>query len=239
MPETNLPLIDPKVSKEVKAKRLRIARGLLCLSRNMIEKRYGLSQRSLQGWEDARRGGLTNKSAKRIIEIYRQEGLDISFEWLVNGIGEPPRLIERKITDFSGLITRQCNEEEIHSQQQELEQIAKELMIFREAYPDYMDMVVPDDAMLPRFIQGEFVAGCRFFGENIENILHEDCIVHLENNEILLRNIRPGNNSNLYTLACTNINTSHIEQPFLYNVPLISAAPVIWARRRRLIKLLK
>lgn len=221
---------DPKASKFARAKRLLAARHLLGLSRDTLGERHGITRGTLQNWETPiRRNGLTLNGAKRIAHALKAEGLNCTVEWLMYGVGDPPQITENLLTAFATKsIDMKPNEE---TEQEETAQISKELLIFREAYPDYIDMIVPDDAMAPRFIEGEFIAGRRRFGDNIDSVLQLDCIVHLADNEIILRNIRPGSQPGLYTLACTNPNTK-IKKPFLYDVELLSAAPVIWARRR-------
>lgn len=222
---------DFKVSKLARAKRLLLARNLLGLSRNSVGERHGIPRGSLQNWETPiRREGLTENGAKRVVKAFSAEGLNITYEWLMFGIGAPPQITNRLISD--ALETIHQPEDNIKlTKEAELTQISKELLLFREAYAEHVDLVVTDDAMLPRFIKGEFVAGRRRFGKNIETALQQDCIVHLANNEILLRNLKVGSKNNLYTLACTNPYTT-VEKPFLYDVEVLSAAPVIWTRRQ-------
>lgn len=224
-------ITDPKSSDKARALRLRTLRNLLDLSRNDIDKRHSLPAGTLQNWEDARIG-LTQQGARRVIQIYKKEGLNCTFTWLMFGAGDAPKITERFSIDLSAFSALGGEERSPVKDEEELAQISKELLLFRQAYPEYIDIVVPDDAMVPRFIAGEFVAGCRLFGKDIDKAMQLDCIVHLNDNEILLRNLRHGSRTGVYTLACTNPNTN-IDKPFLYDVEVLSAAPIIWARRHK------
>ena len=86
--------------------------------------------------------------------------------------------------------------------------IVQELLTFRSLNNNTIDFIVTDNGMTPQFPSGDYVAGCRRKSEDIGALLGEDCIVETENNEILLRRLKHGSSDHLYTLICTNVNTS-------------------------------
>ena len=84
--------------------------------------------------------------------------------------------------------------------------------------------------MEPKFIKGEYVAGIRRYKQSINDLVGLDCIVVTTEGELLVRKIRTSEAPGFYTLSSLNLNTT-ITHPVLYHVELISAAPIIWARR--------
>jgi hypothetical protein len=152
-----------------------------------------------------------------MLKIFQDEGIQCSFEWLFNGIGEhyqSPRI-------------------RIEIPPSEDEAITRELKSFLEHNPGAIDYLVSDDTMAPWFQVGDFVAGIRYFppfhslNERIKNM---PCIVQAEPGGTLVRLVTPDDNG-FYTLSCTNLNAS---TPILENVKLITVAPIIWLRRKKI-----
>ena len=75
-------------SKSARSKRLMCMRGMIGLSRREFCEKYDLSPGTLQNWEKARFGGLTEKGARRMIAHFKEEGVYSSFKWLMYGEGE-------------------------------------------------------------------------------------------------------------------------------------------------------
>ena len=206
--------------KILRAARLKKLRKMTHYSRKAFSEKYNVSQGTLQNWETARFGGLTEKGASIMIQALNNEGLFCSFEWLMYGIGSSPVL-----TDTTSKL--KVKSENINKLPQK-EIIASELELFHSLTPDSIDYTVSDDAMEPFFCNGQILAGRKRTGKKIENLINRTCIVET-NEEILLRYIKKGSNSNTFNLICLN-RDSQIEQPFIYNATLISAAPITWMR---------
>ncbi len=86
--------------------------------------------------------------------------------------------------------------------------------------------------MEPQFIKGEIVAGIRRYGAELEKLIGQVCIVLIQNQgEFCLRTLQKGNLPGLFHLTTTNSKT-HAAQAFMSDVKIVSAAPVIWARRK-------
>ncbi len=227
-------LSDVKSSREARAKRLKSLRKMTHLSRNMFSTRYGIPSGTLQNWESARFGGLTEKGAKNILSAIRHEGVYCNFEWLMYGIGPSPQITDRLFESGSAgeqTLTDEQRENQEADMDNQLAIIAQELLLFRKLNPNAIDFVVRDDGMEPFFILGEYVAGCRRYQKNINTAIGQNCIVQTAAGDTLLRHLRQGSAPELYTLLCMN-PTAQVEYPTLYDVKLVYVAPVIWTRRQ-------
>ena len=218
------PSVDIKesslTSPQSRASRCLLLRDMMGLSREAVRLRYGIARGTLQNWESARFGGLTQKGAKIIITASRAEGIDVSMQWLLYGIGTEPRFVSAADTDISG-------SKNIVVTDQEMQNVSKMLNTFRAHHPDCIDMFVQDDAMSPLFNPGEYVAGNRKYLSDIESAVGLQCIVQTQDSGNLLRYLKLGDEINLYHLISLN-HDSAVSQATLYNIPIISAAPVVW-----------
>jgi len=217
-------------SPDARAQRIRDVRDALRLSRPKFADRLNevlggakkaaekppIPLGTLQNWEEARFGGLSQKGAKLLVKGLFLLGVECTAEWLMYGTGNPPLII------FSSRL-QQPQEEKI---------ITQELKLFYQLNLNAVDVIITDDSMSPRFEPGDHVAGRRYFEDDINNAVGEPCIIHTqENSSILVRILQAGNKKGLYTLTCTNPST-HTENPLLENIKLFSAAPILWIRRK-------
>lgn len=209
---------DPKE----RGKRLKLARNMAGLTREELEQKYGISASTIQSWEAAKAGGLTEKGANRAISVFRQEGIWCTIDWLLNGLGAPP---QASSTYFHGV-----QEETTHSSISDDQAIQQELTKFRVLHTEVLELIIADDAMLPYYQIGDHVMGKPKQGDDIQSLVGSDCIVETVEGEILLRRLRVGMHSGIYTLFCTNPDTE-VLHPTMYNQKLKSAAAVLWKRR--------
>ena len=223
---------DVKSSREARAKRLKSLRKMTRLSRNIFSSRYGIPSGTLQNWESARFGGLTEKGAKNVLSAIRSEGIYCNFEWLMYGIGPGPQITDKL---FENTNTQTLNPTGYDDQETDIDTqlaiIAQELLVFRKFNPDAIDFVVRDDGMEPLFILGEYVAGCRRYQKDISTAVGQNCIVQTAAGDLLLRYLRHGSAPDLYTLLCMN-PTTRVERPAIYDIELTYVAPIIWTRRK-------
>lgn len=221
---------DPRSNKEARARRLESLRGLTRLSRQDFAKKCGVKPGSFQNWEGPRFGGLTEKAAKKILRGIKSLGIHCTLEWLMYGIGPGPQIDERLYLGDSTLNVKEPSAIYVCSNE-EIQRIAKELLLFRQHYPDTIDFVVADDGMEPCYKIGEYVAGKLCHHNDIETLVGLDCVIKNIDGDIILRNLKKGSTQGRYTLVCTNPRTT-VEKPTLYDVELIAAAPIMWIRRR-------
>jgi HTH-type transcriptional regulator, cell division transcriptional repressor len=220
-------ILDQKSTPEARGKRLKSLRMMAGLSRKALEDKYDVSASTMQSWEDAKAGGLTEKGAKRAIEVFRQEGIRCAIDWLLYGIGLPPQLSDKLFQQHMQL--QDVLEDRVEVTEERA--IVNELLAFRQHNPDAVEFIVPDDGMLPLYNKGDYVAGKRRYNDAINNVVGMDCIIETKENEVLLRRLKAGSQSGVYTLICLNPN-SYVTEYALHDREILSAAPVIWFRRK-------
>lgn len=210
--------------------RLRRARILAGIStRREFEQKYQISANTLQGWEQGK-NPLSKKGAKRIVEALKNEGLICSLEWLMQGHGVPPRAFEMSKTELSSTfdLENMLNQMQLNEEQA----IYQELQAFKTHNPNPIIITISDDTMEPHYRMGDYVAGIRLTKPaDIQKHLGEPCIVELSDHTILARHLHADLESGTYTLSCTNFRSK--QAPItVYNAQLISAAPILWHRRK-------
>lgn len=210
--------------------RLRRARILAGIAtRREFEKKYLISANTLQGWEQGK-NPLSKKGAKRIIEALKVEGLICSLEWLMQGSGVPPRPFEMSNTKFVTEADMETFFSEVSLQEEQA--IYQELQTFKSHNPNSIIITISDDAMEPQFHSGDYVGGIRLSkAEDIQAYLGQPCIVELADHTILPRYIHADIESGTYTLSCTNFQ-SKFAPLNIFNARIISAAPILWHRRK-------
>lgn len=191
------------------------------VSRAYLQEKYAIPEVTLKSWENGTTK-LTKTGADRCVEIYRNEGLIINEDWVLDGIGLDP-----KATVTIGHYFATPTSKELPIEDDEIAMI-RDANIFKENYPNAVIMVVSNDDMRPFYKPGDYVGGKMRFGSDIIDALNRDCIVILKNGERFFRRLIKNSHNN-YNLTCLNPN-SETSEPVLFNVEIDSAAPVIWHR---------
>ncbi len=206
-------------------KRVKSARMLSGLSRGEIAEKYGISLPTLRAWENppSGKGGLTQKGAIRLVEAFKCAGVVCDVKWLLLGIGRGPTLAN-VISQFGNELPIICDEEE---------SILNEIECFKENNSDSIVVIVKDDGMSPLYNIGDYVGGSKMYNNDIEKLEGLDCIVESLDDEIFIRKLNKGRYANLYTLSCTNPMNDNV-RPLIIDLPLKSAAEIVWRRKRRL-----
>jgi transcriptional regulator with XRE-family HTH domain len=212
-----------------RASRLKSLREMTGLSRNDFHKRYGIPRGTLQNWESARFGGLTMKGAKNIIRAFTAEGINCDIDWLLYGTGSSPKFTESTQGHRNQELKKHHDVNE-HIFEAETNIITKEILLFRQNHENSIDIVVADDGMQPLWSAGDYIAGVKRYQDDIRNTIGKYCIVQTHEYGNLFRKLTQGEDENLYNLTTINHN-SKIKKPVLYNVSVISSAPVIWTRK--------
>jgi DNA-binding transcriptional regulator YiaG len=213
-----------KVQGKARADRIRYLRNLLDVSREKFAKKHGISLGTLQSWEDVRYGGLTDKGAAQLLEAFQAEGIvNCTIEWLMYGKGEKPTK-KSFLDEFLGQSALKSDDAIL----------ANELQLFSQLHKNPVDLAITDDGLVPFYLPGEHVAGERFFGQEIVKAVGYTCIVQTQAGVLLVRKVELGTQEGTYNLVCTNPETT-VAEPALSNTKLLSAAPIIWIRRPRVI----
>ncbi len=190
------------------------------LSRAAIERKYQLSASTLRHWEDA--GGLTEKGARIVIDIYQRENITCSISWLLTGKGTPPY---RRAVSHSAEVLRNVTDT--------LVSIPQESAHFKSFYPEAIVFEVKDDAMAPMYYPGDTVGGVRHYFKDIPYLIGKDCLTETKDGKIWLRRLQRCTIPGHYNLYALNPDTK-IERPTLYNVEVVTCAPVmrVWRGKK-------
>ncbi len=199
-----------------------IRKTLLRYSRRVFGKKYQLSQGSIQNWEDARYGGMSENGAIKLVKAYQAEGVNCTLEWLFYGIGAGPIDIddpEKNVDDQAVISGEQAA-------------ITEELQLFHQHTPNAIDHIIVDDDMHPHFISGDCVAGKRLFDSDIELAAGKVCIVQTSSGKIMLRLFEADPQSNSEYLLFTTNPSNKKSKTKIKSKDIFSVAPIIWWRRK-------
>jgi transcriptional regulator with XRE-family HTH domain len=194
-----------------RAQRLRMARAMTGLSRDRIQKRYGLAKSTLQNWENAANGGLTYKGAVRLMAVFRAERIICHVNWLLHGTGPIPNK-ESKVDVLPVLTPRS------HQYQ---ETMLQELALLRDQDPELIQFVHHGNAMLPKFPDGCLVVAQKIDAPAYASLVGQDCLVCTQEEGLLVRRILPGSESDRYHLLPLALLPEH--QLFLDVEPVFMA----------------
>ncbi|MDF2868141.1 MAG: hypothetical protein K0S11_1611 [Gammaproteobacteria bacterium] len=219
-------------SAKARGSRLRYIREeLLGLSRNKFAERHKekkLTINNLQNMEDARFKGMKVEHVELLLPALEEEGIICSKAWLLEGTGDPPRF-RNYLEHFTGEnVASKKNNELIGQEKLEDTAIAAELRAFREGHVDAVDAIISDDALEPCFLTGDYVAGIRYTGVDINQAIGLPCIVQTQTGQVLTRILANGKAEGCYTLAGSKYATKDYT---LSEVKVFSAAPIVWWRR--------
>jgi transcriptional regulator with XRE-family HTH domain len=215
---------DKLATSGERLKRARILAGLN--TRREFEQKFNISSNTLQGWEQGK-NPLSEKGARRVVEALKQQGLLCTVEWLMKGSGMPPRPYEMVHAGIQEPLLHDQTVAELNLKEEE--SIYQESQLFKQQNPNSIIINIVDDAMEPYFRIGDYIGGIQVPNEDIANFIGNVCILELENNVILARLLQAGTEPGRFTAAATNPLTAAAPLN-LYNVKVISAAPVVWQR---------
>ena len=209
---------EPLDSPKCRGSRLAILR-ILCGSVTAAEfcgdGDSKLNTHTFVGWENGRFNGISKLGAQRVIKRARDFQVICPHDWLWYGLGPLPAC------DLS-----------IDKNNVESKTVIDEFMpIFNDI--NVVQTVITDDAMAPEYATGDMIAGIK--QHSAKNCFGLDCIVQLEEGEILARNVDRSDRPHRVTLRHHNHNT---QLKTLFDVKIIMVAPIIF-RYRKLDKLIK
>jgi len=217
---------DSSISPKAKGERLRRVRYLANLSREEFCSDGGVNLTTLVSWEVGRFGGLSTKGASRVIARVAKEGVFCTLDWLLYEVGAGP---EVNVDYKKSQIKSKSNNSKNYAAENSV--IIKELMLFKKINENPIDFVIDDDAMLPYYQINDYVAGTNRFDKKISSLIGLNCIVQINSGRIVMRNLQRGPRANSYSLIATNLQTK-IKDSIIYDVELVSAAPILWHRKK-------
>jgi transcriptional regulator with XRE-family HTH domain len=190
--------------------RLRFLRSLTRLTRKIIAEKYNLPEVTLNKWETGVLS-LSDKGITKCLHIYKYEGIFATEAWIKYGEGSLPYIAEELIT-----VLHQGKDKNF----------ANDINYFKKTYSDCIIFDVTEDEMLPFYKVGDIVIGC-VCTAGYQNFNNRSCIVTLDNNIQILRNLIASEDNTQYNLHCINPLTK-ATHPILFNVKITQLAPVIW-----------
>lgn len=209
-------------NKIERGKRVRLVRNMTDLTIDDFADKIGVSNRTVKYWENGESGGLSEKGAEKIVEASDILNIQCSIIWLLYGAGFHPILTGKSYNNALPLennITNDFNDS-----------IKKEAHYFISNNLNAITMQITDDGMEPYLIAGDIVGGKRKQNRDIKSALHRDCIIETKNQQLFCRRLLPGAKPKLFNLCCINQKAS---APFIItDIEIISAAPIIWIRRK-------
>lgn len=206
-------------------RRIKSARLLAGFSRREFQKKFGVSSSTLQSWEIGR-NPLNEKSALKLTGFLKTLNLFCSAEWLLYGIGAPPRTNEE--LKVSKLHSTEQNENFNINWDDDIA-IQMEIETFCKANLNAVISLVNDDGMEPFYSIGDYVGGKRYTQDNLAFNKH-NCIVQF-NDTIFIRRISI--ESDGCSLFCLNTNTT-VKDPAIKIKKVEFVAPIIWHRKKSL-----
>lgn len=203
--------------------RVKSARMLSGLTRTAFFQKTGISAATLRIWEEPNEGrnGLSSKGVKRLILALGTCGVHCSEEWLLNGLGAGPKLINLAPDNL-------FKERQKNNLWTEEESILKDIDAFIQNNLDATVSLITDNSMMPLFSIGDYVGGSKKRGGDIKKLVGLNCIIELQEKTII-RRISGVNENNRFTLTAINHDTGPEEQVII-NVEIKSAAEIVWHR---------
>lgn len=209
-------------NKIERGKRVRLVRNMTDLTIDDFANKIGVSNRTIKYWENGESGGLSEKGAEKIVEANNILNIQCSIIWLLYGAGSHPTLTGKYYNNILSLENNITNDSD--------DNIKKEVHYFISNNLNAITMQITDDGMEPYLIAGDIVGGKRKQNKDIKDALHQDCIIEIKNQQLFCRRLLPGTKPKLFNLCCINQKTS---APFIItDIEIISAAPIIWLRRK-------
>lgn len=162
-----------------RAIRLRKLRSMAGLSRRVFAERYGVAQGTLQNWESPRNGGLTEPGAHTVIRCFSSEGVNVSYQWLMMGLGKGPLpSISVGVRKKRGDVDRVLFDE-------------REAECFKKANKNSIVYTLSDNCMRPKYAPGDLFMGVprRTLGGS-SGLIDRLCIIQGADGRQLLRYVK-------------------------------------------------
>ena len=209
---------DSASSRVARASRLKKLRKMTQLSRKSFCKKHNISAGTLQNWETARFGGLTEKGAKIMIKALTEEKIICSFEWLMFQVGQTPKIAQKPTQKIK------------KNHENEMDTVLKELNYFYSLHHSPFHTIVNDDSMEPIYKKGQTICGEKYSSTVWYKVTNQICIVQLTNKEILLRLTRTVKDdpTKLELIALNPLSDCNYKHYITDKIDFI--APVLWSR---------
>lgn len=206
--------------------RVKSARMLSGHSRRSFSAESSISMATLRAWEEptAGRYGLTKKGAERFVSALNEMGVYCTTDWLLHGVGPGPNIIRTAHEMALDIEEVSWGEEEA---------ILKDIEAFKRNNHDPIVAIVTDGSMLPKFSYGDYVGGCKVYGEEIKKLIGVTCIIGIDEKTVI-RRLTSASGSR-YTLTALNQESTTVDT-VITDIILKFAAEITWHRWRKKIQ---
>ncbi len=211
-----------KTIAALRGDRIKSARMLAGYTRKAFADKFSIPVPTIRAWEEppAGRNGVTNSGVKRLTKVFNESGIYCTKEWILNGTGPGPTIVDR-YNDQSPEKAITWGEEEA---------ILRDIESFKQNNRSPMVAVITDRAMIPYYSYGDYVGGEKKTGKEIRSLVGLNCIVEVRN-KLLIRRISMVDVHNRYTLTALNMEVSGTD-PVITQVEIAAAAQIVWHRGR-------
>ncbi|MDR0677577.1 MAG: helix-turn-helix domain-containing protein [Holosporaceae bacterium] len=211
---------------QLKGRRLRMVRALTGFSRQELYEKIGIATSTIDTWESGR-VELTEKGAIRVCTALRKVGINCTSEWLLSGLGDPPRMmgnLEKSFLQTQSTISIENewkNAKDISFKLPPFldEDIRKELSFFVNLHKDAIFHIVIEDFMNFRYKRGDCVAGK---ADDLKNLEGKTVIAQLNNEKTILCKLQHSDVEDTYVSYGKNMLNK--------SVKILKAAEIIWHR---------
>ena len=201
-----------------RAARLKQLRKMAGLSRRLFSERHGVAVGTLQNWETARFGGLSEKGARVMLAALRKEGVVCNYEWLMTGVGSGPvkYMVDTNLDSIG--------DERVSSME-------KDVAFFKGRYPSSKSYCLRDDSMSPLLNIGDEVVALPV--QDVQTCLGRLCLIDLTGGISILRYVKSIDSQ---VLSCFAQNMqSRAPMLFVDRAEYSSISAVIWCRLQNLV----
>lgn len=244
--ETKVTLKDSKQKRVERShvavsrgKRLRFLRNITGMIMEVFGHRCGVSRTTINCWEQGI-NCLTERGAEKVVRAMREEGIRCTTLWLLQGIGDAPKIIEQdklsklNYQSLDPASAQLLGEMPFNYGGSDLE---REIDLFKKCYPEYLIYCIQDNAMAPTYQPGDWVGGIKLPEQAMDLVHGMDCIVCLQDARWLVRRAKMGG-LGVSKLSFYGINAeTSVEYPplrYIDSTEIIALAPIIRVWRKRL-----
>lgn len=205
-------------------KRLYYLRFNLCSNRKIFSQQHNLSVRSLASWETDVKP-LTEKAAKKFVEIFGKQDILCTSEWLLQGKGHPPTSLKQFTTSLEFPEKESVNIPSLPNFG-----MSAEVILFTKTHPHSKIFKMEDDSMEPVFYKGDLLGGVLKNQTQPKAFLDKPCAIVDENGISHIRFPLSTQVKNHYNLVALNPKTQSLN-PVQFKVNPKEIYKIIWVRR--------
>ena len=199
-----------------RGKRIKLSRTLAGLTRKEVFEKYNISPNTIRAWEKGV-NILTENKASTLVEIFTQEGVNITTEWLL--YGEDPGL-----TNKTGIKNTNSDLKDAINFRNDLK-ILDEVTYFLDNNINSVSCLITDESLSPQFSVGDYVGGIKSIGKKIIELVGEFCIIITNDERVFPKKIFMHKEKNIFVVGDINPFTN-LKVPHHFSCEIRAAAKI-------------